>query len=284
MERSALASRLQGGVLGACTLVALSAGGGLVIVATVGCGGGPATRRTGSPAPAARGCVADARADDPAPTVSTSNGATGAAAAEPAPVDAAAAEPAPVDAAAVVAASTQAPDASAAVAAAPMRVVALGPRAGDGDAVDAWMAERIRRARRGEREWVRVALVFASDGWGCVCPTRYIGDNPNTNSGHANWIRVDAAQGVRFPVPASERVGPGERVSRGMVVRVDGWFTGEIVDEDHRDASGEPEEWLYHLAVLHVAHVDRAIPFERSERFRVALLGPGEIAEQPGAR
>ncbi|HET6611801.1 MAG TPA: hypothetical protein VFG83_07435 [Kofleriaceae bacterium] len=147
-------------------------------------------------------------------------------------------------------------------------VASLGPPARDGEAMDQWIAERVARARAGKREWVRVPLVFASDGWGCLCPGHYIGANPDTNAGHANWIRIEASEELAWPKPPTRVIDAKTRVSLGMVVRVDGYLTGETVKEDY----GEGGPFL--LSVLHVTRVDRAIPMERAYELRVALLEP----------
>ncbi len=163
-----------------------------------------------------------------------------------------------------------------------LHIVAFGPHAADEDAVDAWVAERVRRARAGGREWVRVPLVFASDGWGCTCPTNYVGSDPMSNGGHANWVRVQAANGVQFPVAPFDVIEDGTHISRGMVVRVDGYFTGETVVEDDHDR-GDPDstDGIYRLSVLHVTHVDRTIPDERAQHFRLALLAPDDADHAP---
>ncbi|MFK7988909.1 MAG: hypothetical protein AB8I08_23020 [Sandaracinaceae bacterium] len=143
----------------------------------------------------------------------------------------------------------------------------FGPRALDQEAVATWIAERVRRAESGRSELVRLPLVLVSDGWGCPCPDHYVGNDPDTHAGASTWLRVELAAGVTLPTPPTEQL-EGVEQSLGTVLRVDGHFTGEVVQT--------PEElgYTYRLHVFRVTRVHGTLQEGARSRFRVAVLGP----------
>lgn len=149
----------------------------------------------------------------------------------------------------------------------------LGPAASDGEAAAAWIAQRVSRARTGHRDLVRLPLVFQSDGWGCTCPTHYLGTDPNSHEGGATWLKVENESGIDFPQAPNERIDDGAgghfTISRGMVVRVDGYFTGDV---ERGDYDGEP----YDLNVFVVTRIHNRM--RRPDNARVALIRTEEVA------
>ncbi len=158
----------------------------------------------------------------------------------------------------------------------PTEVRVLGPRVESAGEITAWIAERIARARAGTRDFVRLPLAEKSDGWGCVCPRYYAGGSPDAHQGGETWLRVVNESGTPLPEAPTEMVRDVEdpyRRSFGQVVRVDGYFDGEVVREDLRDGSGGPSDWIYDLNVFHVTRVHRRMNADRAYDARVALLG-----------
>jgi hypothetical protein len=138
--------------------------------------------------------------------------------------------------------------------------------------VASWIAERARHAARGSGERVRVPLVFASDGWGCRCPPNFIGTDSVSHNDGETWVTVAYEPGVTPPEPPRTPVGDGETMSAGMVLLVEGYFTGERVELDLRDG-GEPPEWLYHPWMLHVLRIVEVLEGDRALDARVESLG-----------
>ncbi|HKS27303.1 MAG TPA: hypothetical protein VJS44_05760 [Pyrinomonadaceae bacterium] len=130
--------------------------------------------------------------------------------------------------------------------------------------VASWVTERVRRARSGRRERVRLPLVRRSDGWGCICPYYYIGLSTNTAVGNF-WIEP------RFQRQA-------QRPSKNMIVVAEGYFTGRRLTRDLRTNDSQPEEWIYKLWEFRVSRV-RLLPEghdfynEDSPQNRVTVLG-----------
>ncbi|MEM9073566.1 MAG: SH3 domain-containing protein, partial [Myxococcota bacterium] len=150
----------------------------------------------------------------------------------------------------------------------------LGPRADDGEAVGTWIAERVTRARQGHRDLVRLPLVFQSDGWGCICPTNFVGVDPDGHEGGETWLKVDNQSGDPFPSIPTQRRPDGEGghydYSEGMVVRVDGYFSGDV------DVEVTTYGERYNVSVFVVTRIDRRM--RRPDRARVALLGSTDVA------
>jgi hypothetical protein len=194
-------------------------------------------------------------------------------------------EPPPTYATSETSASADAPAAStesstgsaqAAPVVTPTEVSALGPQVESGEEVAAWIAERVAHARDGVRDFVRIPLAEQSTGWGCRCPTHYVGGSPDEHAGGDTWLRVVNDSGSPLPEAPSETVDDeGESYDRsfGQVVSVDGYFDGEIVEEDLRGGPDGPEEYLYHLNVFHITRVHGRMETEEALDARVALLG-----------
>ncbi len=142
-------------------------------------------------------------------------------------------------------------------------VAQVGPNADNSPEVARWMMERARRSRKGRPERVSFPLVRKSAGWGCICPEYYIGLSTGTTGG-STWVEP------RFTRPLA-------RPMRNMVVIAEGYFTGRRLTRDMRDASGEPEEWIYQVWEFRVTRV-RLLPEshefydEESPLNRVAIL------------
>ena len=155
------------------------------------------------------------------------------------------------------------------------RPQSFGPQADDGEALGRWIAERVRHARAGTRDVVRLPLVFASDGWGCVCPTNYVGVDPVSHNGGETWLKVDNQSGSEFPTIPSRQMEDGAGghfpFSDGMVVRVDGYFTGDVQSEIFGD-SGEGRYNLNHFVITRIHQRMRS-----PENARVALLSSSEV-------
>lgn len=99
----------------------------------------------------------------------------------------------------------------------------------------AWVKQRVRLAKQGKPELVRIPIAFASMGWGCRCPDRYIGTT--SNSAEGPWLSLSGAS-VGLPYKYSERL--------GTVAVAEGHFTGRRVKQDLREGKDDPQEWLYH--------------------------------------
>ncbi len=149
----------------------------------------------------------------------------------------------------------------------------LGPRADDGSASAAWIAERVQRARAGHRDLVRLPLVFHSDGWGCTCPLNYLGTDPISHNPGETWLNIDNQSGAEFPaIPSRQEGEAGERftMSEGMVVRVDGYFTGDVEHVEMED--GESNYDLHEFRVTRIHNRMR-----RPDNARVAVIRTTEV-------
>lgn len=151
----------------------------------------------------------------------------------------------------------------------------LGPRADSGETLGTWIAERVAHSRSGTRDVVRLPLVFQSSGWGCVCPQNYVGVSPGRHAGGETWLRIENESGSEFPtIPSHQQDGEGGRytIIEGMVVRVDGYFTGDV---EHVQMDGDPE-WSYDLNVFVVTRIHRRM--RSPDNARVALLSSSDVA------
>lgn len=134
----------------------------------------------------------------------------------------------------------------------------------DHPTMTAWLAARLASARAGKREIVRVPVVQRAQGWGCECPTYYLGLSVTGNELGLGWLSLDLEAGVSEPAATVE----------GAVMLAEGWFTGQTLREDLRNEDGEPEDWLYTLDELHVT---RLRPLRSGDRERLeVVLGPPE--------
>lgn len=106
------------------------------------------------------------------------------------------------------------------------------------DSLEWWVNQRIDNAVKGKSEMVEMPLVARCWGWGCMCPSYYIGVSVGVQEGP--WVYPQS----KISIPPSD--------SAGHSMIVTGYFTGKWKDEDLRDKSGEPAEWLYHMPVFKV--------------------------------
>ena len=147
-----------------------------------------------------------------------------------------------------------------------------GPRASDGETMGRWIAERVRRAREGHQDIVELPLVFPSDGWGCSCPSHFVGVDPEAHEGGETWVRVRNQSGDPFPrIPTQTRsdgAGGSYRFSRGMVLRVEGYFEGGVALESHDGDS-------FNVSIFVVTEVSGRI--RRPERARARLLRTSDV-------
>lgn len=145
-----------------------------------------------------------------------------------------------------------------------------GPNVFEGEAVGAWIAAVVAQQKKNKQQIrVRVPLVFASDGWGCMCPSSFIGNDPGSHAGGDTWITVDASA---LPEPDRKRMRgrdgdeavaqDPEAPYQGAVFIVEGYFPGKRTKVDLRE-NKQPPEWLYNTWNLRVtAVVDTAEPAE----------------------
>lgn len=82
-----------------------------------------------------------------------------------------------------------------------------------------WVAARVDAAQRGERELVRIPVVRRVEGWGCLCPTHYIGTNPAQEEGP--WLALTLASGVAALGPGDVAMAEGYFGPRTETVKLD---------------------------------------------------------------
>ncbi|MBI5481490.1 MAG: SPOR domain-containing protein [Deltaproteobacteria bacterium] len=141
-----------------------------------------------------------------------------------------------------------------------------GPEAWDEKAVDAWVQARVRNAKAGTREIVRIPIVRRSTGWGCMCPWHYLGNNVGSYGGKS-WLALTTAPGVSL----SDR-------RDGWVQIAEGTFTGATATEDYSKHCDGCKDWIY---TLYQFHVERARPAPKeSESLRVHVLLAGKEASE----
>lgn len=130
-------------------------------------------------------------------------------------------------------------------------------------AVD-WLAERLRNARAGQRELVRLPIAIRSVGWGCPCPKAYIGQDPNGDIFSLGWLQIEALDGTDLETTGGEA---------GAALVAEGWFTGGTVKEDLRSSPDEPDDFIYTLDKIVVARTRPLRDGEPAE-LRVVLSHP----------
>lgn len=135
-----------------------------------------------------------------------------------------------------------------------------GPAAEDGAALSGWIQARLAAARSGRRERVRIPLVFRSAGWGCSCPAAFLGASADSHNGGDTWLSPAFARGVTAPEVSED----------GLVLVVEGRFTGARVEEDLRSGPDDPPEYVYTLSVF---DVERIVGPAGAEPPAVLLLG-----------
>lgn len=89
----------------------------------------------------------------------------------------------------------------------------------DDDGMRRWVAERVEAARRGAPERVRIPVVRRVEGWGCLCPTHYIGTNPAQAEGP--WLTVTLAKGLADLGPGDAAMAEGSFGSPVETVTLD---------------------------------------------------------------
>ena len=94
---------------------------------------------------------------------------------------------------------------------------------------------RIKAARQGQPELVRIPVVYRSMGWGCECPDNFIGTSTGTKEGP--WIKIVGPVGL--PYRYEQRLGTSA-VAEGV-------FTGKQVTEDLRGGPDGPKDYIYKL-------------------------------------
>lgn len=99
--------------------------------------------------------------------------------------------------------------------------------------VEPWVNKRMENIKKGLKETVEMPLAVRSLGWGCQCPMHYIGVGTTVKEGP--WIA---------PVFPDDFTGAGDE---GLAIVVTGYFSGQWITEDLRNANGEPAEWLYKM-------------------------------------
>lgn len=109
----------------------------------------------------------------------------------------------------------------------------------EGPGIVRWVETRVRNARQGKRELVRIPLAQRSEGWGCRCPTHFIGRSVDRGGGP--WIQVAAKSKVDTKTTRA-----------GWVKVAEGYFTGRKIRQDLRGRDKQPPEWLYTLWEFHV--------------------------------
>ena len=141
-----------------------------------------------------------------------------------------------------------------------------GPEVSDEKAVDAWVQTRVRNARAGTREIVRIPIVRRSTGWGCQCPWHYLGSSIGSYGGKS-WLAPEAAPGVTLP-----------EKSLGWVQIAEGTFTGATTKEDYSKDCGGCKDWIY---TLYKFRVERTRPAPKETTgLRVHLLLAGKAASE----
>lgn len=107
-----------------------------------------------------------------------------------------------------------------------------------------WVAQRVRSAKAGRREIVRIPLVKRGDDWGCRCPSKYIGVDAGAYEGIA-WLKVSYEPGVLEgrPEHATRKDGSYRMVAEG-------YFTGTKETVNYGEAGRKGED--YELVGFHV--------------------------------
>jgi len=107
-----------------------------------------------------------------------------------------------------------------------------------------------------------------------VCPLNYVGVDSGYHAGGDTWLKVDNQSGAQFPTIPSRREDDGEGghydSSEGMVVRVDGHFTGDV----ERVVMNNERDWTYELNVFVVTRIHRRM--RSPQNARVAILSSTE--------
>lgn len=129
----------------------------------------------------------------------------------------------------------------------------------------AWFDARKAAAKAGHGELIRLPVALRGQGWGCQCPSAYVGASAN-----------EAVPGPWLSLNFKNLDGPEAGVE-GATFLAEGRLTGATEQEDLRNEDGEPEEWLYTLQVFEVERF-AATDFDGDAIARVVLTA-AELAE-----
>ncbi len=129
-----------------------------------------------------------------------------------------------------------------------------------GMSVKDWIAARVKRAKQGAPELVRIPVAHQCAGWGCECPTHYIGTDASSEG--AAWLELTTGPHARIPAD------PGRD---GFVRVADGVFTGKTSKEKW-EADGE----VHATYKLYGFHVLRSRPYKEGKDDALRLLLGGE--------
>lgn len=142
-----------------------------------------------------------------------------------------------------------------------------GPAVSDEAAVDAWVQARVKAAKKGEREIVRIPIVQRSQGWGCRCPENFLGTNVGSYGGKS-WLALATAPGAKLP----------EARRTGWVQIAEGYFTGATEKLDYSKECGGCKDWIY---TLYKFQVERTRPAPKeTEGLKVQILLAGKEASE----
>jgi hypothetical protein len=142
-----------------------------------------------------------------------------------------------------------------------------GPEVSDEAAVDAWVQARVKAAKKGEREIVRIPIVQRSQGWGCQCPDNFLGTNVGSYGGKS-WLALATGPGVTLP--AANRL--------GWVQIAEGYFTGATEKLDYSKDCGGCKDWIY---TLYKFQVERARPAPKeTANLKVQIVLAGKEASE----
>lgn len=101
-----------------------------------------------------------------------------------------------------------------------------------------WVQQRVRLARRGHADRVSLPVAYASNGWGCACPSNFVGTTPDVEEGA--WLSVTLAEGVTEPTFGYRG---------GAAFLVEGYFSGGV---SHYHSEDGPIYLLYELVVTRI--------------------------------
>jgi hypothetical protein len=151
-----------------------------------------------------------------------------------------------------------------AVLARPAAAEEKGPDGYDGDAVGHWLEMRSKNAAAGDREIIRVPLVARSAGWGCTCPSNFVGLSPDSHGGGETWVSATFAKGAEIAYR-----------SEGSVVVAEGYLTGKTTTETG-DAGTKYKLWGFE--VLRTRPLKKG---DKDEAVYLVLSGPEAKKDVP---
>ncbi|MBI5489418.1 MAG: hypothetical protein HY905_18945 [Deltaproteobacteria bacterium] len=137
----------------------------------------------------------------------------------------------------------------------------------DSDLAQLWIGRRFRNAALGAPERVRIPLVVRSDGWGCDCPSYYIGCD-TTNEGIL-WL--DPKTRPDLPdLPRAE--------GAGHILIAEGWFNGATSVDDR--SGGIIEDQVYTVYGFNVDAYREATREDYGD-LRLEVLGGPAAPDSP---